>query len=264
MRLGQREHLRIQVVVMRPWSPVQQDDGCRVGRPVFSPVERDGGAGREPFQARCRNRQGHAEGYRGSILGGVCAVGGDQYLLRMSIIARATPTTSSRTPDSGVVRVASEGRASRAVAQALGVLVERMMALGPDRSRTMEAPAAPMTGAQAGVDQPDGELAPAREALRQLVARSRDGAMLCRVVGGTLVPKGYPSTARQPLIRSSRCSCVGSWHWRSDRSPCARAPRPANCSPLGDFWPNPPERRWLRSTPTDRARQRSVATRHRR
>lgn len=109
----------------------------------------------------------------------------------MSIIARATPTTTSRTPDSGMVRVAAEGRASRAVAQALGVLVERLMSLGPARAQPMES--AGTTGASAASPEPsDTEFSPAREALRHLVARSREGVMLCRVVNGTLILEGVP------------------------------------------------------------------------
>ena len=109
----------------------------------------------------------------------------------MSIIARATPTTASRTPDSGMVRVAAEGRASRAVAQALGLLVERLSSLGPDYAQSLE-PVAASVNAIATSDSNDPALAPAREAVRHLVARSREGVMLCRVVNGTLVLEGVP------------------------------------------------------------------------
>lgn len=114
----------------------------------------------------------------------------------MSLIARATPAASARTPDSGVVRVAAEGRASRAVARALGALVDRLMALGPDRADVLEAPPA--------VDKPDAALAQAREALRHLAARSRDGVMLCRLVNDTLVLEGVPidrqATLTDPML----------------------------------------------------------------
>jgi hypothetical protein len=94
--------------------------------------------------------------------------------------ARRTP--SARTPDSGVVRVGVEGRASRSVAKALGVLVDRLLALGVDRDGVM--------GGAVGSDPANPALAGVREALRQLSARSRDGAMLCRVVDGKLVLEG--------------------------------------------------------------------------
>lgn len=90
--------------------------------------------------------------------------------------ARGTPT--ARTPESGVARVASEGRASRAVARALGQLVERILALGVvDRG---------LVSALDGTESIDA----LRDSLRQLAARSRDGALLCRVVSGALVLEG--------------------------------------------------------------------------
>ncbi len=99
-----------------------------------------------------------------------------------SLYSRLTPIT--RTPDSGVVRIASEGRASRAVARALGVLVERLVAIGPDVNGVV--------GGLEGIDPSSPELVGVRDALRQLAARSRDGALLCRVVDGTLVLEGVP------------------------------------------------------------------------
>ncbi len=113
---------------------------------------------------------------------------------RFDLHARKTPT--ARTPDSGVVRVASEGRASRSVARALGLLVEQLIALGADQA-----------GAHDGIldAMPMGpELSGVRVALRQLAARSRDGAMLCRVVGDTMIFDGVPvdrqSVAEEPLL----------------------------------------------------------------
>jgi len=113
-----------------------------------------------------------------------------------SLISRLTPTT--RTPDSGVVRIASEGRASRAVARALGQLVERLIAIGPDRQGVV--------GGLDGVDPNSPELVGIRDALRLLAARSRDGAMLCRMIENTLVLEGVPvdrrTEAEDPLLGS--------------------------------------------------------------
>lgn len=83
-----------------------------------------------------------------------------------------------------MVRVASEGRASRAVARALGQLVERILALGPDRLGVV--------GGLDGVDATNPQLSGLRDALRQTAARSRDGALLCRVIEETLVLEGVP------------------------------------------------------------------------
>lgn len=83
-----------------------------------------------------------------------------------------------------MVRVASEGRASRAVARALGQLVERILALGPDRLGVV--------GGLDGVDAGNPQLSGLRDALRQTAARSRDGALLCRVIDETLVLEGVP------------------------------------------------------------------------
>lgn len=95
---------------------------------------------------------------------------------------RGTPTT--RTPDSGVVRIASEGRASRAVARALGQLVDRLLLLGPDANGVI--------GGLAGANPSDPKVIAVRDALRQLAARSREGALLCRVVNDVLVLEGVP------------------------------------------------------------------------
>ena len=117
--------------------------------------------------------------------------------------ARGTPTTA-RTPDSGVVRIASEGRASRAVARALGQLVDRLMALGPDTNGVV--------GGLAGADATDPRVVAVRDALRQLAARSRDGALLCRVVDDVLVLEGVPidrlSAADDPFLRLLLTRCI--------------------------------------------------------
>ncbi|MEQ1690871.1 MAG: HEAT repeat domain-containing protein [Gemmatimonas sp.] len=97
-----------------------------------------------------------------------------------SLHARKTP--SAGTPESGVIRVASEGRASRSVARALGLLVERLLASGVDHDGVV--------GGFVGTDPSSPALSAVREALRQLSARSRDGAMLCRVVDGMMVLEG--------------------------------------------------------------------------
>ncbi len=96
--------------------------------------------------------------------------------------ARGTPV--ARTPDSGVVRIASEGRASRAVARALGQLVDRLLALGADANGVI--------GGLSGADPTDPRVIAVRDALRQLGARSREGALLCRVVDDVLVLEGVP------------------------------------------------------------------------
>jgi HEAT repeat protein len=111
-----------------------------------------------------------------------------------SLYSRLTPTT--RTPDSGVVRIASEGRASRAVARALGQLIERLVAIGPDGNGVV--------GGLEGVDAANPLLTSVRDALRQLAARSREGALLCRVVERTLILEGVPidrrTEAEDPLL----------------------------------------------------------------
>ena len=108
--------------------------------------------------------------------------------------ARKTPST--RTPDPGVVRVASEGRASRSVARALGLLVERLLALGAVRDG--------VAGQQTETDSSSPAFSTVRDAIRQLSARSRDGAMLCRIVDGTMVLEGVPidrqAAVDEPLL----------------------------------------------------------------
>jgi hypothetical protein len=113
-----------------------------------------------------------------------------------SLYSRLTPTM--RTPDSGVVRIASEGRASRAVARALGQLIERLVAIGPDVNGVV--------GGLQGVEATNPLLGSVRDALRQLAARSREGALLCRVVERTLILEGVPidrrTEAEDPLLGS--------------------------------------------------------------
>lgn len=82
------------------------------------------------------------------------------------------------------MRIASEGRASRAVARALGQLVDRLMSLGPDANGII--------GGLAGAVPTDPKVINVRDALRQLAARSREGALLCRVINDVLVLEGVP------------------------------------------------------------------------
>ena len=103
-----------------------------------------------------------------------------------SLPPRRTPT--SRTPDTGVVRIAPEGKASRSVATALGVVVERLAVEGvePDDERSTS-----LDTLSSGR-----ESTALRAATRQLCARSRDGTMLCRVVNGTMILEGVPIDRR--------------------------------------------------------------------
>ncbi|MBL0169379.1 MAG: HEAT repeat domain-containing protein [Gemmatimonadaceae bacterium] len=108
--------------------------------------------------------------------------------------ARKTPT--ARTPDSGAVRVASEGRASRSVARGLGLLVGRLAALQRDN--------AAVDVSLTAIDLSSPDVSAVREALRQLTARSREGAMLCRVIEGTMILEGVPidrqAAVEDPLL----------------------------------------------------------------
>ncbi len=97
-----------------------------------------------------------------------------------TLFARGTP--SAHTPGSGVMRIASEGRASRGVARALSQLVERLAQLGADNTG--------LVGGLGGVDPANPQLGLIREALRLLSARSREGALLCRVIDQRLVLEG--------------------------------------------------------------------------
>lgn len=96
--------------------------------------------------------------------------------------ARNTP--SSRTPESGTVQIASEGRASRAVARALAVLIERLTVLDPDGKGVADG--------LSGLDPTNPHVLAVRDALRGVSARSREGALLCRVMDGLLVLEGVP------------------------------------------------------------------------
>ncbi len=97
---------------------------------------------------------------------------------------RSTPSAS--TTDSGMQRVVSDGRSSRAVLRALGLLIDRVVTVQalrpPERAGEIDAEL---------VIQPL-----VRDALRQLTARSRDGALLCRVIDGQLVLEGVPIDRR--------------------------------------------------------------------
>ena len=97
---------------------------------------------------------------------------------------RSTPSAS--TTDSGMQRAVPDGRSSRAVLRALALLIDRVV--------TVQALRPPETAGEI-----DAELVMqplVRDALRQLTARSRDGALLCRIVDGQLVLEGVPIDRR--------------------------------------------------------------------
>ena len=97
---------------------------------------------------------------------------------------RSTPSAS--TTDGGLKRAAPDGRSSRAVLRALALLIDRVV--------TVQALRAPDKA-----DEIDAELVMqplVRDALRQLTARSRDGALLCRIIDGQLVLEGVPIDRR--------------------------------------------------------------------
>jgi len=105
---------------------------------------------------------------------------------------RTTP--NANTTDSGMHGAVPDGRSSRAVLRALAVLIDRVV--------TVQALRPPETAGEidaALVMQPL-----VRDALRQLTARSRDGALLCRIVDGQLVLEGVPIdrrlTIEDPLL----------------------------------------------------------------
>jgi HEAT repeat protein len=89
-------------------------------------------------------------------------------------------TPGVNTTDAGMQRAALDGRASRALLRALALLVERVAMVQTQRP----AQTAGATDA-ALVTQPL-----VREGLRQLTARSRDGALLCRIIDGQFVLDG--------------------------------------------------------------------------
>ncbi len=105
---------------------------------------------------------------------------------------RSTP--NANTTESGTHGAVPDGRSSGAVLRALAVLIDRVAAV--------QALRPPETAGEI-----DAELVMqplVREALRQLTARSRDGALLCRIVDGRFVLEGVPLDGRlaidDPLI----------------------------------------------------------------
>jgi len=88
------------------------------------------------------------------------------------------------------MRVSGGAHASHAVARALVALVERLEVLNAAMRFTTGGAAAGSTGTSPDIM--DGATTGARDALRQLAARSRDGALLCRVLDGVLVLEGVP------------------------------------------------------------------------
>ncbi len=98
---------------------------------------------------------------------------------------RGTPASgvaAVRTPAAGSVRIADDARATVALVRALMLLVDRLNDLAGASGATPSNPAA-VEAVQAA----------ARDALRQFAARSRDGALLCRIVDGALVVQGAPA-----------------------------------------------------------------------
>ena len=97
---------------------------------------------------------------------------------------RSTPGAS--TTDSGMQRAVPDGRSSRTVLRALALLIDRVVTVqalrAPDKAGEIDAEL---------VMQPL-----VRDALRQLTARSRDGALLCRISDGQLVLEGVPIDRR--------------------------------------------------------------------
>ena len=96
-------------------------------------------------------------------------------------------------------RAVPDGRAARGTLRALALLVDRMATLGLGQGR-----------------EPDPErMASVRDALRQLTARIREGAMLCRVMEGQFVLAGDPVdrglTRDDPLLGTllQRCLTLG-------------------------------------------------------
>lgn len=170
---------------------MQQRERRMVWRAVLPPIQRYRRRCGEALGARCRNGKRHTEeklcarAFGSSLTAYARPLGTFRHRSAVSppsLYARGTPT--ARTSDSGVLRVVTEGRASRVVARALGALVQRLIALGTDRSGVV--------GGLDGVDPTSPLLIAARDALRAVAARSRDGAMLCRVVDGVLVLEGVP------------------------------------------------------------------------
>jgi len=128
---------------------------------------------------------------------------------------RSTPSAS--TTDSGIQRAVPDGRSSRAVLRALALLIDRVV--------TVQALRPPETAGEI-----DAELVMqplVRDALRQLTARSRDGALLCRILDGQLVLEGVPIERRQTaddplfsgLLRRSLTLGIGSITVRQGAAP---------------------------------------------
>lgn len=128
---------------------------------------------------------------------------------------RSTPGASST--DSGMHRTVPDGRSSRAVLRALALLIDRVVTVQalrpPEKTGEIDAEL---------VGQPL-----VRDALRQLTARSRDGALLCRVIDGQLVLEGVPIERRLAaddpllggLLRRSLTLGIGSITVRQGAAP---------------------------------------------
>lgn len=107
----------------------------------------------------------------------------------LGVFARGTP--ASRTPHAGVAHTPEiSAFASLQTARALGTLVSRLAAARalvamPDNA------SAPVDD-EASID--TAAFADTRDALRALVARSRESAMALRMLGGRLLMEGVPST----------------------------------------------------------------------
>ncbi|MBA3919556.1 MAG: hypothetical protein C0516_13330 [Gemmatimonas sp.] len=123
-----------------------------------------------------------------------------RYIIAMPPLGyrRSTPS-STLAVDSGMHRAVPDGRAARGTLRALALLVDRMATLGLGQGR-----------------EPDPErMASVRDALRQLTARIREGAMLCRVMEGQFVLAGDPVdrglTRDDPLLGTllQRCLTLG-------------------------------------------------------
>jgi len=105
---------------------------------------------------------------------------------------RSTPNANAAV--SGVHGAVPDGRSSRAVLRALALLVDRVV--------TVQALRPPETAGEIDAELVMNPLV--RDALRQLTARSRDGALLCRIMDGQLILEGVPIerrlTADDPLL----------------------------------------------------------------
>lgn len=96
---------------------------------------------------------------------------------------RSTPIVSKAY--SGVERAVGDGRASRAILRALGLLMDRVAAAQALRPQETAGRIDAALVLQPAV----------RDALHQLTARSREGALLCRFIDGQPVIDGVPLTA---------------------------------------------------------------------